>query len=159
MRNFLKHSFFLLFFLLAGCATRHYEAPRPALIVIKTPVLKYADQGFIYHGREAIKAQIYVSGKAAFELEIGDRICVDHACMGEAEFYRKYLHADYPEGTLAAIFSKKPIFGGWEMVCEAGRCEQRIEKDGRYDIIYAFDAKRVTFKDRLHHILIKITEL
>jgi hypothetical protein len=148
-----------LILFLTGCAMKSYEKPRPAMIVIKTPTLRYADQGFVYRGKERVKVQVYVSGKAAFTLRVGKRICVDHGCMAEKRFYEKYLHADYPEGTLAAVFLKKPIFGGREMTCEGERCEQRIEEPGRYDIIYAFDSGRVKFKDRLNHILIKITEL
>jgi hypothetical protein len=129
------------------------------MIVIKTPTLRYADQGFVYRGEDRVKVQVYVSGKAAFTLGVGKRVCVDNGCMSEKAFYRKYLHADYPEGTLAAIFLKRPIFGGRELACEGDMCEQRIEEPGRYDIIYAFDARTVRFRDRLHHILIKITEL
>ena len=159
MKDFLKSFFILPLLLFWGCATRQYEAPRPALIVIKTPELKYADQGFLYRGKEHIKIQVYASGKAVFELTVGKRICMDNGCMSEKEFYRKYLHAEYPKGTLAAIFSRKPIFGGEELEKEDGRSVQRIHESDKFDIIYTFDSKTARFKDRLNHTLIKITEI
>ena len=157
VRTFVSLVFLTL--LMEGCASKIYEKPEPALIVFKTPTLRYADQGFVYRGKDRIKLQIYVSGKAAFEMTVGKRVCVGNACMGEQEFYRKYLHAEYPRGTLAAIFSKKPIFGGEGLEEEAGRFVQHIEETGRFDIIYVFDSRSAKFRDRLNRILIKITEI
>jgi hypothetical protein len=159
LKKIWKIALWALIFGLAGCAARHYEKPVPALIVLKTPTFRYADQGFVYRDGRRIKVQIYVSGRAAFELSVGRRVCLDNACMGEAAFYKKYLHASYPEGTLAAILSKRPIFDGEGLHTEKGRSVQRIEEPGRFDIIYAFDSKTARFKDRLNHILIKITEI
>lgn len=158
MKIFCKFVFLGLFSLLGGCAKHYYEAPQAALIVIKSPELKYADMGFVYRGKKQIKMQIYVSGRAAFTLTIGKRICIDSRCMSEEQFYKKYLHVRYPKGTLADIFSKRAIFGGEDLHEEKGKKVQHIYETGRFDIIYAFDATSVRFKDRINHILIKITE-
>ncbi|WP_457593219.1 hypothetical protein [Hydrogenimonas sp.] len=144
--------------LLTGCAPKYYEKPQPALIVLKSPALKYADMGFLYRGKQRIKVQIYSAGRPVFTLSIGKRVCVDSKCMSEKEFYRKYMHADYPPGTLASIFSKRPIFGGEGVEREGQKQQQRIEEAGRFDIIYTFDTTSARFRDRLNHILIKITE-
>ncbi|WP_456453198.1 hypothetical protein [Hydrogenimonas sp.] len=159
MRNFFYASCVALLMGLAGCAVKSYEKPIPAMIVLKTPAFKYADQGFVYRGKGRVKVQVYVSGRAAFELSVGKRVCVDNACMGEKAFYEKYLRADYPKGTLAAIFTKRPIFGGEGLRKAGERTLQRIEVPGRFDIIYAFDSRSASFKDRLNRIFIKITEI
>ncbi|WP_456382476.1 hypothetical protein [Hydrogenimonas sp.] len=160
MKIFEKIPLLLLLLLWGGCVSRVYEKPISALVVFRTPTFAYADQGFVYRGREGIKVQIYVSGKAAFELKVGGkRVCLGNACMRERAFYRKYLHTDYPEGTLAAIFSRAPIFGGEGLEEKAGRFVQRIEEAGRFDIIYAFDSRSAKFRDRLNRILIKMTEI
>ena len=151
-------SLFLALFLLAGCATKRYEPPTAALIVFKTPTLRYADQGFVYRAKEGVKVQVYASGKPVFELEAGKRVCVDGRCMDEERFYKEFMGTEYPRGTLSAIFSRRPVFGGENLECEAGRCTQRIRAPGRYDIIYAFDSRSAKFKDRLNRIYIKMTE-
>ncbi|WP_201351922.1 hypothetical protein [Hydrogenimonas urashimensis] len=142
-----------------GCVFKTFESPRSALIVIKSPTLKYADQGFVYRGKKRIKVQVYASGRAVFELTIGRRVCVNRGCMSEEEFYRKYLHVSYPKGTLAAIFSKRPIFDGEGLSEENGRSVQRIYEPDKFDIIYAFGSGYTRFKDRINHIIIKMTEI
>ncbi len=161
IKHFLKRSIFFTWtlLLLTGCAPKRYEPPMAVLIVFKTPTLKYADQGFVYRAKNRVKVQIYASGKPVFELEAGRRVCVDGNCMDEAKFYKKFMGTEYPQGTLVAIFSRRPIFGGKDLECESGRCEQRIKNSDRYDIIYAFDSRSAKFKDRWNHIFIKMTEI
>ncbi|RUM43988.1 MAG: hypothetical protein DSY46_06840 [Hydrogenimonas sp.] len=149
--------FFLIFFL-QGCTTHYYEAPQSALIVIKSPTLRYADMGFIYRGKRHVKVQVYASGKAVFTMTIGKRICVNQQCMSETQFYKNYLHAYYPKGTLVNIFLKRPIFGGVNFETEKGKGVQQIFENGKFDIIYTFDSTSSQFRDRTNHILIKIME-
>jgi len=146
MQFFLKMTFLSFIFLFIGCSKNYYKAPKASLIVIKSPKLKYADMGFIYRGKRGVKVQVYSSGKAVFTLTIGKRICVDFKCMGEEQFYKDYFGVNYPKGTLANIFLKKPIFNN-EDLC----------KD-KFDIIYTFDSTSARFKDNKNHILIKIVE-
>ncbi|WP_353661388.1 hypothetical protein [Hydrogenimonas sp. SS33] len=159
----LKKLFFLPLFLsllgFGGCAVKRYEKPHPALIVLKTPKLKYADQGFVYRGRDRVKVQVYASGKAVLTLTAGRNLCIDGKCMEERRFDEAFLGVVYPEGTMRSIFLGRPIFGKKGLQCSRGRCEQRIDEPGRYDIIYAFDSGHVRFKDRKNHILIKMTEI
>lgn len=156
----MKYLFFLFTALIfAGCSARYYEKPQPALIVIKSASLKYADMGFVYRGKKSVKVQIYSSGRPVFAMSVGKRVCIDSRCMSEREFYRKYLKADYPPGTMARILSKRPIFGGEGLEDEDGRMVQRIYGEGRFDIIYTFDSASARFRDRLNNILIKITEI
>ncbi len=141
-----------------GCGMKYYKEPQPALIVLKSPGIKYADMGFVYRGKNSTKVQIYASGQPAFTLILGKRVCMDSKCMSEREFYKKYMKADYPPGTLTNIFSKRPIFGGDGLERDGKKSVQRIKKEGRFDIIYTFDETSARFRDRLNHILIKITE-
>ncbi len=158
MKKFSGALFLSLLVLFSGCAGRHYAPPEAALIVIKSPALKFADMGFIYRGEERVKIEVYASGRALSTLTVGRQVCVDGRCMKERDFYKKYFGVAYPAGTLWAIFSKRPIFGGEGMLKENGQNIQHIFKEGRYDIIYAFDHASVRFKDKINHILIKITE-
>ena len=145
--------------LFVGCAPKRYQKPVPALIVFKTPKLRYADQGFLYRGEGHTKLQIYISGRAAFTLSAGRNVCVNDRCMDEKRFDETFLGVLYPEGTVGAILAGRPIFGKKGLHCRQGVCEQRIAVPGRYDIIYAFGSGHVRFKDRKNHILIKITEI
>ena len=159
MKFLVKIFWIILFLWFGGCASKRYESPQPAVIVIKSPKLKYADQGFVYRGKNRIKVQVYASGRAVFELTVGKKVCVDSGCMSEEAFYRKYLHAAYPKGTIAAIFSKRPIFDGRGLERSDGRNIQYIYEPDKFDIIYTFDSASARFKDRYNHILIKITEI
>ena len=146
-------------FWLAGCAAQPMRPPVPAMIVIKTPALRYADQGFVSRSQNRVKLQVYVSGQPAFEMTIGRRICIlKEGCMSEKAFYRRFMGVSYPRGTLAAIVNHRPIFGGEGLEKAGDFTRQRIQTD-RFDIIYAFDSESVRFKDRKHHILITIKTL
>lgn len=159
-RRVLFASLLSLFILtiLTGCASRNYPKAEPALIVIKSKGLKYADLGFIYRGENLVKVQVYSSGAPIFRLSVGEMVCVDGRCLSETEFYRKYLGVEYPKGTLFNILSKKPIFGTKELEKESDRSAQRIKVPERFDIIYTFDSGSVRFKDRRNGVMIKITE-
>ncbi len=157
MKKFLVFLWIPLLFGVQGCAPKRYEKPMPAMIVIKTPTMRYADQGFIYRNGKGVKIQIYSLGTPIFSMRIGRRVCVKAGCMDEQAFEKRYLGTLYPPGTLAAIFLKRPIFGGENLQCEGERCRQRIKNDS-FDIIYAFDSRSASFKDRKHHILLKIRE-
>ena len=141
-----------------GCAPKRYETPIPAMIVIKTPTLRYADQGFVYRSEKSVKVQIYSSGTPIFSMQIGKNICTKAGCLNEQVFEKRYMGTIYPPGTLAAIFLKRPIFGGKHLQCQDDRCRQRIQNDS-FDIIYAFDSRSASFKDKKHHILIKLREI
>ena len=158
MQFFFKITFLSLFFLFSGCSKNYYEAPRATLIIIKSHKLKYADMGFIYRGKRQVKAQIYSSGKAIFTLTIGKRICINSKCMSEEQFYKNYLNANYPKGTLVNIFLKKPIFNNEDLHKERDKWKQHIFDEDKFDIIYAFDSTSARFKDKINHILIKIVE-
>ncbi|WP_456322698.1 hypothetical protein [Hydrogenimonas sp.] len=158
MKNIARELILSLFLLLSGCATHYYAPPKPALIVIKSPALKFADMGFLYRGKKWVKVEVYASGHALFTLKVGKRICVDGKCMNESDFYKRYFGAQYPPGTLLAIFSRQPIFDNEGLLKANGKNIQRIFKEDRFDIIYTFDDTSVRFKDKINHILIKIKE-
>ncbi len=148
--------FFWSLFFLSGCTLKRPAPPRSAVIVFKTPTLRYADMGFIQKAREKVLLQIYNSGQPVFNLTVGPRICIEGRCLDEREFYTRYFHASYPEGTLAAILEGRPVFDGANLDCDDTVCRQRIRKPGRLDIIYDFNATHVRFKDRRNGVLIKI---
>ncbi len=150
----------LLALLWGGCAGRSYQKPVAALIVFKTPAIRFADQGFVYRSARGVKVQVYASGRAVLQMRVGRRVCIEgKGCLAEEDFYKKFFGVAYPEGTLAAIFSKRPIFGGEGLRKVGEGYEQRIEEPGRFDIIYAFNSRSARFRDRLNHILIKMTEI
>lgn len=147
-------SLLLLWF--AGCAAKTYAVPQQALIVFKTPSLRYADQGFVQEGGKSVRVQIYGLGKPVLDLRVGKNICMDEECMDEQAFYREVFSTAYPPGTLLDILKQRPLADGKGMETDGGQSVQRIAEKGRFDIIYRFSGKQSLFKDSLNGVMIKI---
>ncbi len=157
--------FALSVLLFSGCMTTQPtvpEAQKSTFIVMKTPVFRYADQGFVYKGAGVTKVEIYSSGIAVMKLEItANKVCNGNglfSCMSKAEFNKRYLSASYPEDTFERIFRGEQIFGGANRAAKAGGFEQAILKSGVYDIHYSTLNGNIVFRDTLSNILIKVKE-
>ncbi len=148
----------LALLLVNGCGQTDYVRQSSALIVLKTPTLRYADMGFIYHGVSSTKVDIYSSGKSIMSLEIG----VGSICMGTLEcltpqgFNNQVLSPFYPKDILLNIFKSKPIFGSLSLKYVRNGFSQNISKGDKYNISYSVLNKETIFRDTINHILIKI---
>ncbi len=147
--------------LLQGCG----EAPKlkgeSAMIVLKTPAMKYADMGFIYATPSEVKAEIYGSGQALFTLRITPQsVCTSRfACLDRRSFNARMLSANYPDDTLERIFRAKPLFNGKNVVKKRNGFTQKLLMPGKYNIEYTvFNNERV-FRDTINQILIKIKRM
>jgi len=127
------------------------------LIVIKSPTLKYADQGFLYQEKDRLRLEIYASGQAALKLTVTpDQVCTGGLCLGKREFNRRYLSAAYPADTLERILEGREIFGGEGVARSRGGFTQTLKKTGLYDISYSVLNGSIVFRDKINDILIKI---
>jgi len=151
--------------LVTGCMTSQPSTPeiqKSTFIVMKTPVLRYADQGFVQKSSAATKVEIYSSGVAVMKLEItGSKVCNGSglfSCMSKAEFNKRYLSASYPDSILEHIFRGEKIFSGVKLRAITGGFEQNILKTGAYDIKYTVSKGNIVFRDSITGILIKVRE-
>ncbi len=144
--------------LLAGCTQPEYDRQESALIIWKSPLLRYADQGFIYKAPTRTKVEIYTNGTPLLRLKIDQKqICVSFwACVEKARFNAKYLSRDYPPDTLERIFRGEAIFGGLHRMSLRNGFTQQIESPERYKIEYRVFKNETVFRDTINKILIKV---
>ena len=150
----------LFLFLLSGCAETEPRRTESAMIVWKTPQLRYADMGFISDDGRMIDVEIYGSGRALMQLKINeDSICMGRlSCMSKTRFNQAYLSSAYPPDILADIFRGKPIFGGAGMQKKRNGFTQKLRKDGRFDIEYHVFNNQIVFRDTIGQISIKVSK-
>ncbi|MBD3789719.1 MAG: hypothetical protein IE885_05060 [Campylobacterales bacterium] len=155
--------YFLVFlsvavWLLSACAPKQYQVQQPAMIVFKTPTLRYADLGFIYESDTEVKVEIYSNAQPLMALQIsGTNICMSSlACMSKAQFNQKILSQYYPAELLEQIFKGRPIFEGVQMEKNRNGFTQKITADGKYGIEYSVFNKEILFRDTINDILIKV---
>jgi len=148
----------LLILLLGGCFGERAAVPQEGVFVVwKTPTMKYADQGFLYHEKEKLRLEIYASGQAVMRLTVTPtQVCSGALCMNQKEFNLRYLSPHYPEGLLKAVLSGRPIFGGAGLEKKEEGFTQKLEKKGFYAIDYSVLNGSVVFRDTINNILIKI---
>jgi len=148
----------LFLFGLGGCAFDTAPVPQEGVYVVwKTPGMKYADQGFLYHEGDRQRLEIYASGQAVMQLTVRPtQVCSGALCMSKKEFNLRYLSPEYPESLLDHLLNAEPIFGGRGLKKKDHGFTQKIEKAGRYAIDYSVLNGSVVFRDTINDILIKI---
>jgi len=159
MRMLLSITITLL--LLGGCSTKEQvtkQNQESAMIVLKTPTMRYADLGFIYKKPDWVKVEIYGMGQPLLSIEInGMNVCMStFKCMSKEAFNAKVLHPDYPPTLLEHIFQAQPIFEGEGLEKKRNGFTQKIAKKGVYDITYSVTSTQQRFHDTINKILIKV---
>ena len=156
--------------LATGCMTtlptfskgKKSEAENSSFITMKTPVFRYADQGFIQKKAGATKVEIYANGSPAMKLEISSsQICSGSglfSCMSKGEFNKRYLSPSYPDDTLENIFQAKPIFASSDLKQTGTGFIQMINKDGEYKIRYSVSGTSISLHDITNRINIRVRE-
>ena len=153
--KYLLISFLLL---LSACSIKTYEQTQSKLLIIKSPLLKFADLAYIRNSDDAIELELFVAGKAVKTISINHLICVDEGCMSKAAFNERYLNAAYPSDILQNILLAKPIYKAQNKVQTEDGFIQKIQTND-VDIKYKVTSKETFFKDKHKHIIIKIKEI
>lgn len=150
----------ILLLFTTGCTQKLPMSEKSALIVIKTPTMRYADMGFISHYDGYTKLQIYGLGQPILSLDINkNTICMSLLeCMSKSEFNRKMLSKNYPDNILESIFNGEAIMGGTSIVQNSNGFTQKIATNGLYDIEYSVTNKNISFNDKINKITIKVQQ-
>ena len=161
MRHFFRFLFLSFMFWFSACGSQPYLQQNSAFIVLKTPTMRYADQGFVYENPDEVKAEIYGSGQALFSLRMTpEQICSGQfSCMSPQRFNAQMLSAYYPEDTIMHIFRGKPIFNGKGLRKKRNGFTQKLIDGDKYHIEYTVLNNQTVFRDTINHILIKIKRL
>ena len=160
--NFWKKLLFsiLLAIVHTSCTTPKPSTQKSTFIVMKTPVFRYADQGFVNKSGSDTNIEIYASGTPVMKLEIGStQVCSGSglfSCMSKSEFNKRFLSASYPPDTLEKIFRGERVFAGIGISEQGDGFTQSISKDSLYDISYSVFNGSIVFRDTINNILIKV---
>lgn len=144
----------------SGCTGIQPSKEESAFIIIKTPMMKYADMGFINNSSSNVKVEIYGAGQPLVRLEINSmNICTSFfECLEKKKFNKKMLSEAYPATLLEDIFRAEPIFNKQGLEETQEGFTQNIKKEGLYDISYSVVRGGRTFRDTINDILIKVRE-
>lgn len=96
-------------FIFTGCfSTNQPQLTSSAIILIKTPQMKFYDKGFIYKFKEYTQVQIFSAGTAILDMKIyEDRICrATFECQDLKTFNKENLSANYEDDFLKKLFEK-----------------------------------------------------
>jgi hypothetical protein len=145
---------------LTACIGKDAKKQESAFIVMKTKSIKFADMGFIYSSPSGVRVEVYAAGQPLVDLDIhSENICLSLLkCMDKKQFNEEVLVADYPKTLLENIFNSKPIFDKKNLEIVEGGIEQKITKEGVYDISYSVISGKRVFRDKMNKILIKVRE-
>lgn len=107
MLKFLNFIFISFFFL--GCSLKEPQKSQSAVILIKTPKMKFYDKGFIRQYNDRTEVQIFNAGNLILNLKIyDDNICSSmFECMDLSEFNRIYLDKSYDNYFVRDLFLKR----------------------------------------------------
>ena len=109
----MKYIFYIVFVLLfSACSTKQIKQSNSAIIIFKTPSMKFYDRGFVKIYDKYINLQIYNSGQIALNLDIyKNKICKGFfQCQSSKEFNKNYLNSNYSDDFLFNLFSKNKVY-------------------------------------------------
>ena len=141
--------------MLFGCSAVEYNHTQSKVVIIKSPLIKFADLGYLRNSGDSVGLELFVAGHRVQYIHINHLICVDEGCMTRSSFNKEYLSKSYPDDLLQNVLLKKKIFNSLNVIKLDDGFQQTI-KDSNQDIIYKVTSNMIYFKDRKNHILIKI---
>ena len=146
---------FILIF--SACSTKDYEHTQTKIVIIKSPLIKFADIGYIRNSGKDLSLELFMAGQRIQKIDINHLICVDEGCMSKSGFNQEYLYKGYPDDILQNILLGYPILDSKNLQKRSSGFEQRITtKDMK--IVYKVSSKMIFFKDKQNKIIIKIKD-
>ena len=146
----------MLFF--SACSIKTYEQTQPKKLIIKSPLIKFADLAYIRHSERAIELELFVAGQSIKKIAINHLICVDEGCMSKDGFNEEYLSPAYPSNILQNILLGKPIYKAKNSLKTEDGFTQKIQTQA-VAISYNVTSQEIYFKDKCNHIMIKIKDI
>ena len=143
---------------LSACSFKNYEHSTSKVIIIKTPLLKFSDLGYVKRNDDSVRLELFVAGQNIQNIEINYLVCVDDGCMSKKTFNTEFLHQSYPTDILQNIVLGKKIYNAKNVVETSQGFEQKIENEN-VDISYRVSSSEIYFKDKKNHILFKIKDI
>jgi len=112
MKTFNIFLIIIVTIIFTSCTSKQVKLSKSAIIIFKTPSMKFYDKGFVNIYDKYINVQIYNSGIVALSLDIyKDKVCKGFLqCMSGKEFNMTYLSSTYEDEFLYKLFSSKKVY-------------------------------------------------
>ena len=157
LKKIISSIFLLLLFF--GCAYKYnINFSAPYKIVVKTKDIAIADSGFVKKADNYKSIQVFSVGKLVLHVELTQNACINGHCTNRLDFNERFFGYTHYARLLDDILDKKEIYDGIDKIKAPNGFEQNI-KTKNYDIAYRVNDKSIYFKDKIHHILIKLKRL
>lgn len=157
MLKFKTYLFILLsIFALYGCVSLNLPKTKSVAILIKSPMIKISDVGFIHFYHNHLNLQIYNSGKDILNLNVKNLICINNACSNKLDFNQKFFLNEYYSDFLEDLLRMKPIYNGLNLILTKCGFEQIISKNF---VQYTVCNNKMSFIDNKNGIKITMREL
>ena len=153
----MRYIIIILLFILSGCSTKNYQHTKSKIVIIKSPLIKFSDLGYIRNTDNKVSLELFMAGQRIQKIDINRLVCVDEGCMSKSGFNTEYLHPDYPENLLQNILLGNPIFDTQNLIKKEDGFEQQIFTQN-INILYKVSAHSIYFKDKANKIIIKIKD-
>ena len=145
-------------FIFFGCSLKEFNHTESKIIIIKSPMLKFADVGYIRNTDKYVQLELFMAGKSIKKIDINNMICVDEGCMSKSSFNKEYLNENYPDDFLQNLLLGRPIFNSKNYRKTYDGFVQNII-DRHVNITYRKTNKSLFFKDRKNKIIFKIKDI
>lgn len=108
----LVFSIFIISFVFIGCGSKQPIHSKSALVVFKTPFMKFYDKGFITKYNNHIHLQIFSAGTTVLDIKVyKDKVCQStFKCLNGTDFNLKHFNSNYPSNFLYDLFTKEKIY-------------------------------------------------
>ncbi|RLA79974.1 MAG: hypothetical protein DRG78_11890 [Epsilonproteobacteria bacterium] len=153
----MKYLIILFVLLFTACSTKNYEHTQTKVIIIKSPLLKFSDLGYIRNTDDSLSLELFSAGQRVEEITINNLVCVTKGCMSKSGFNEEYLNEKYPDEILQNIILARPIFNSRNLIKTKNGFEQKIVNENFF-IIYRVSSNQTYFKDKRNNILLKIKD-
>jgi len=126
--------------------------------VLKTPMIKYADLGYIRSSSDEVRADLFVVGQLVQSIEISRLVCVHEGCLSKSAFNKDYLHPSYPDELIVNVLLGRPIFKKASLQMTPKGFIQELISD-EYNIVYKVEDGDIIFNDKQNRLKIKILKV
>lgn len=98
--------------MLVGCVSKQPTQSVSSTILIKTPHMKYHDNGFIVYYDNYVHLQLFNVGSVILDLSIyKNKICQStFKCIDSKKFNEEYINSSYSDDFLYTLFTSKNIY-------------------------------------------------
>ncbi len=154
----MKYLILVFVLIFSACSTKDYAQTKTKIVIIKSPLIKFADIGYIRNTDDKVSLELFIAGQRIQKIDINHLICVDEGCLTKSGFNKDYLNEDYPDEILQNILLARPIFEAKNLIKTDDGFVQKIITENM-EIKYRVSSNVTFFKDLKNRIIFKIKEI